>query len=418
MKRRDWLRSAAMLLAGDIALLGLPRALSAREEFPDGPDDDYSPMPPSAPRLKPHASLVGGRHRVHALALSADGARIAVSEQQSRVFKVWDAVNGREQVTSGTYPGEIHALAFDPIGKSIASTVSNGYIMLGVGDKGDPPSIRISDVATAQKTRDLLGLEGYAKGLALTRSGLAVALDTHEVLRAWKISDGADVYSLNGPVNRIHGGGFEAVQSGFGVSDDGRRAASLSTDARRSTDAAVEGEIHPEHTVNLWDAKLGTCRVLNAKAGPLRAVALSPDGSRVVVATTDQQIMAFDFVTEKRVFAFYAGYQMVGGIGPYYLAFSPDGDRFVIGKKDGVLRMYDSDEGRHLDTIRGPRTFIRAVAFLPDRLRVVSGGYNEAGSEKLKNGAVIMNYDPLWVWDAMYRGSPGRYESSFRRPHN
>lgn len=403
-----------MLLGGFPAFLIHPLAASVRDEFPDGPDDDYSPMPPAYPRVKPHATIAWSGLRVQAVALSADGSFAATCVEGQKVFKVWDPADGRERITSALHPGPIHALAFYPDGTSIASTLSRGFI--GPGDTGDPSSVRISDTKSGQGRRDLHGLDGYVKGLAISTDGLAVAIDTHEIVRAWKVMDGAEIYTLKGPMNRRHGGGFEAVQCGFNISADGYRAASLSTDASMSTDAAVEGEVHPNHTVNLWDFHLGTCRVLNAKSGPLRSVALSPDGSRVLLASTDQHIMAFDFVSGRRVFSFYPS-KAGGGVGPYLLAFSPDGTRFVIGKKDGVLRMYKSMEGRHVDTIRGPRTFIRAVAFLPDRLRVLSGGYAETGAKRRAGEAATMNYEPLWVWDAVYLRSTAGIDG-FRQPRS
>lgn len=155
--------------------------------------------------------------------------------------------------------------------------------------------------------------------------------------------------------------------------------------------------------------------MLDVKSGPLRSVAISSDGSIVLVATVDQRILAFDFASEQRIFAFYPG-PGIGGVGPYFLTFSPDGTRFVIGKRDGVLRMFESKHGRYIDSIRGPRTYIRAVAFLPDRLRILSGGYNEAGTVKQPNGAVDWKYEPLWVWDTEYRQDSDHEEKGFRHP--
>lgn len=59
MKRRDWLRSAAMC-AGISAISGSSWAEPPQqEEFPDGPDDDYSPAPPAYPRVAPRARSRG-----------------------------------------------------------------------------------------------------------------------------------------------------------------------------------------------------------------------------------------------------------------------------------------------------------------------------------------------------------------------
>lgn len=325
--------------------------------------------------------------------------------EKEKVFKIWDAA-GRERLASGGHAGYVMNLAFSPEGKSIISSAAKGSI--SQGEREDPTFVRVTDVATGRTDREIRTGAKYITGLAATRKSTTVAVDTSEVAQGWDVSDGSEIFSIAGPPDRRYGGGFPPVQSSFGASADGLRLVALSASSDR------EGE-PIDRVVSLWDAAQRNCRVLDVKSGPLRSVAISSDGSIVLVATVDQRILAFDFASEQRIFAFYPG-PGIGGVGPYFLTFSPDGTRFVIGKRDGVLRMFESKHGRYIDSIRGPRTYIRAVAFLPDRLRILSGGYNEAGTVKQPNGAVDWKYEPLWVWDTEYRQDSDHEEKGFRHP--
>lgn len=306
--------------------------------------------------------------------------------------------------------GPVQALTYNHDGTRLALVAARDFVK--PGDKEEPTIIRISDASTGRGIQEFNGPQGNIKGLALTREGTVVALDTAETLLAWNVTDKVELFAIRGPAGRRQGWFFQPAQTGFAVSADGRHAASLSTDAE------IEGIVRPERTVNLWDGDGKTCRVLDAKAGPLRSVGMSPDGARVIVASTNKQLLVIDFATGRVVESFFPGPDPgMGGIGPYFLAFSPDGAYFVIGKKDGVLQMYKNEKNlAYVDRARGPRAFIRAVAFLPDRLRVVSGGIAEFGFERHPNGAETWKYEPLWVWDVLYRRNPQGIDFQHPKP--
>lgn len=405
MNRRDLLRGTAIVGWGIARSPGRLRGAPPQrpDEPPDGPDEDaWSPQ--RILRIAPRAIIPCGGRQVHAVALGDDGAAIAAVVKMDDFYRVWDA-DGREKFASDAHSGRTMRLAFRPGGKSVISSSARGH--LSQEEPVDPLFVRATDVATGRQAREMRTRAAYLTGLAVTRKETAVAIDVNDVMWGWDLASGNELFSIKAPSDRRPGGAFPPVQSSFAAGADGRRLAALSGEYD-------ERGVPINRVVILWDADRGACRTLAVQAQPLRSVALSPDGSVVLVATVNQNILAFDFASEKRLYSFYPG-EGIGGEGPFFLAFSPDGSRFVMGRKDGLLRMYESQESRYIGMIRGPRTYIRAVAFLPDRLRIVSGGYERAGVVRTPDDVVVWKYEPLWVWDAQYRKTPEGWKG-FRQP--
>jgi WD40 repeat protein len=156
---------------------------------------------------------------------------------------------------------------------------------------------------------------------------------------------------------------------------------------------------------------------------------LSPDGSRFV--TTYYHDLEGEGLTGPRVGSrkaalveFDAGtvvrrYDPAMEWQEYLIAYSPDGRRFLSGRKDGVLRLWDVATGRIVRTIQGPagvdvpgqkeRTiYARAVAFLPNGIRVASGGHHgwnevDPATNRIVPDPVtgrVLRVEPLQVWDA------------------
>ncbi len=404
MKRRDWLRTAAATIGVPLTMSDRHAAAADEVEPPDGPDDDHGAVPATFIRVPPIAVIAGSGPKFHAVALSADGTRLAAAEALCHVFKVWGAKDGSEWFTSPEQLGPVQALAFSLDGTRIASSAA----LIRPVDKDNPNLLKVLDAATGRSIQEIRIPQGYLIALALTRSGTLVAIDTNDHVKAWKVAGAQESFVLDGSETKVWEGWLSPEQSGFSVSADGQRAVSLKASVQ------IESIAHPASAVVLWDADAGAHRLLDAKIGPLRAVAISPDGASVLVASTNKEIKAFDFATGETRFDFFAGLG-IGGVGPYLLTYSPDGKQFVLGYKDGRLQMRESAKGSFGSEIRGPRTYIRAVAFLEDRLRVVSGGILEVGVVKWPNGARTWKHEPLWVWDVMLKRFPDGTEQ-FRQP--
>ncbi|NML15894.1 WD40 repeat domain-containing protein [Azohydromonas caseinilytica] len=104
-------------------------------------------------------------------------------------------------------------------------------------------------------------------------------------------------------------------------------------------------------------------------AAPLRALAVSPDGTRIATACDDHTVQLWDAASGRP-----AGAPLIGHLGRVSsVAFSPDGRRLVSGSDDHTLRLWDLASGRPLGgALQAHQGPVLGVAFSPDGRQVVS----------------------------------------------
>ena len=102
----------------------------------------------------------------------------------------------------------------------------------------------------------------------------------------------------------------------------------------------------------------------------VRAIALSPDGTRIVSGSNDKAIRVWDAVTGQQVGDALRGHESW----VCSVAFSPDGTRIVSGSGDKTIRVWDAVTGQQVgEALRGHEDWVFSVAFSPDGTRIVSG---------------------------------------------
>ena len=141
------------------------------------------------------------------------------------------------------------------------------------------------------------------------------------------------------------------------VSPDGRRVVSASTD----------------ETLKVWDLDTGgVLATLQGHASAVTACAVTSDGHRVVSASEDETLKLWDLDTG-RVLATFQGHASAVTA----CAVTPDGRRVVSGSSDQTLKLWDLDTGRALATLQGHASAVTACAVTPDGRRVVSGSSDQ-----------------------------------------
>jgi RNA polymerase sigma factor (sigma-70 family) len=151
----------------------------------------------------------------------------------------------------------------------------------------------------------------------------------------------------------------------------------LAFSADGSTLVTGSGATGKSGALAIWEAATARLRIRVETDGPVRGLALSPDGKVVATAQMDNAVRLWDVRTGQAHTALRKRARAVRAV-----AFSPDGQRIATGDENAV-RIWDLDAAADLVTLGEDRA-VRAVAFSPDGRRLLSAS---------DDGAVT-------IWDA------------------
>ncbi len=231
--------------------------------------------------------------------------------------------------------GEVHAFAFAPEGRRLATAGGDG-------------TARLWDVATGSALSPPLRHEGPVRTLAFRPDGSIVATAGDDgILRQWDTLTGTLL--------------VESVPCGAPVhalcfSPDGSRIATTN-----GTDAPF-----------LWDAETGLpARDSDGPKTQALAVAFSPDGSLLAVADPDGAVWLVETATGRPLAESLAHESAVP-----LLAFDPTGQRLLTGSQDGCVRLWDLAR-RVADVSLNGLGAIRCLAFRPDGEAFATAGGGE-----------------------------------------
>src|SRR5271165_2614964 len=126
-------------------------------------------------------------------------------------------------------------------------------------------------------------------------------------------------------------------------------------------------------TARVWDAATGNAiAVLSGHEDAVNSAAFSPDGSRIVTASTDKTARVWEAATGTAV-AVLSGHQAT----VKSAVFSPDGSRIVTASSDKTARLWESATGKASATLSGHQRQVRSAAFSPDGLRIVTASLDK-----------------------------------------
>jgi WD40 repeat protein len=306
--------------------------------------------------------LQGHTDLVQAVAFSVDGQLVA-SGSRDQTLRIWQVETGQCLKTLRGHTDEVRSIAFSPDGNLLASgsydqtvrvwDVSTWECLSILADhhrrvlavlfspidqmliSSDDQTVRLWNPDTRECLRHIETNINWVLSIALSPDGktLAVGAD-HSVVQFWNIATGQLIKTL--PSTHL-------VWS-IAFSPDGKVLATASED----------------RTVRIWDVLTGEClRTCQEHQDRVWLVAFSPDGRSWVSISEDQTIKLWD-----------ASGQCLRTLDGYNnwifaVAFSPDGRWLASGSEDQVIRLWDVEEKTQVRTLQGHTNIVGSVAFAP-----------------------------------------------------
>jgi WD40 repeat protein len=266
-------------------------------------------------------------------------------------WRLWDVASGSlKRTMSGS--GPLLSLAFAPDGKSVAC---------GMGDE-----VRLYDLTSEAPRQVVANHNSDVTSVAFTPDGSAIISGSHDhTVKCTSLTNGRTQW---------HAPGFYEQVNSVALSEDGSVLVTGSSDGRFALGKRKAGAngIGPG-SVRLWDARTGRLvKRLGDPAEQVMAVALAPDGQRVVAAGAGPDGKGVVHVWSA------ASGMPVWSMGDHAaevlaVAFAPDGSSLATASADGVIQLRDSQAGSVARTLTGHARGATSLAFSADGATLACG---------------------------------------------
>jgi|GEM_PF-319197 len=302
-----------------------------------------------------------------AVALSPNGQRIAVSISgaQTAQVHVFDA-QGKELLTFPERAGMISSLSFLADNRTLVSAGADKMVHLadvnilasldahagGVAGVAFHPNgvqmlsggadriVKLWDAAKGQVVKTFGPLPEAVRAVAFNRAGTQIAATAGKTAIVWNLADGKEVRRLEHP----------AEVAGLSFSADGTRLAT----------GAVDNE------VRVWDLTTGHELQAFFHAGPVRAVAFHPGNNALLLSGSADKTVALHTMTVMRVLSSGAPVRAV--------AVTANGSHVLTAGDDGKIRLWNTGNGANERTLEGGGKEVQALAMSKNNILLAAGG--------------------------------------------
>jgi WD40 repeat protein len=292
------------------------------------------------------AILAGHKAQIWALTFNQAGTRLASADDDGVAY-VWDVATGARIAPCLGHTSKVLSVAFRPDGTRLATTSADGTVR-----QWDPATGRQVEPPFDHHSGEVLSAAYSPDGEWVASGG------TDRTVRLWRATGRQEIAVLHG-----HTGAVTEVA----FAPDGRRLASVSDNRGLNWVG--------DDTVGVWEVDFGaTLPVLRGHTSYVYPVAYSPDGRWIASGGWDKKIRLWDAATGEACATLpHPGFVRA-------LAFTPDSTRLVSGGDlKGKLLVWDVSTGH----IQGPVASgkrVWSLAVSPDGTRIAAGNYDlEAG---------------------------------------
>jgi WD40 repeat protein/serine/threonine protein kinase len=290
------------------------------------------------------------------VAFSPDGRRLATVA--GNAARVWDVASGTQLAELRGHEAVARAATFSPDGSHLATA-------------SDDKTARLWDVATGRKLLVLRGHKQPLTTLAFSADGARlVTAGRDNTQRMWDTADGREIRVMGAGKSDEPDPTRAAWSAAVAFSADGKQLATASETKPGEARIQLRDAATCERTGG-WPSNMGTNEPLAQFEGLIDAIAFSPDGKRLAIASFGGRV--FDLGTGQRALILSGYRQRVRAI-----AFSPDGTRLVTGSDDHTVRLWNAETGRPLLVLRGHDSAVTSVAFSPDGTQLASASEDQA----------------------------------------